>query len=151
MPKCIISDTSCLILFDKIDALNLLFQTYGEITLTPEVSQEYGKPLPDWIKIVSVKNKDKQKEFEKLVDLGEASAIALALELPDSILIIDDKKGRNLAHQLHIEITGTLGTLLKAKQKGLIPSIKPFLDKLKHIEYWLSKDLEEAILRKAGE
>ena len=56
MPKCIISDTSCLILFDKIEALNLLFQTYGEITLTPEVSQEYGKPLPAWIKIVSVKS-----------------------------------------------------------------------------------------------
>lgn len=151
MDKCIISDTSCLILFDKIGALDILYKTYGEITLTPEVLQEYGKSLPDWIKIVSVKNKDKQKEFEKLVDLGEASAIALALELPDSVLIIDDKKGRILAHKLHIELTGTLGTLLKAKQKGVIPAIKPFLNRLKQIEYWLSKDIEDAILKKAGE
>ena len=84
MDKCIISDTSCLILFDKIGALDILHKTYGEITLTPEVSKEYGKSLPHWVKIVSVKNKSKQKEFEKLVDLGEASAIALALELPNS-------------------------------------------------------------------
>jgi predicted nucleic acid-binding protein len=151
MRKCIISDTSCLILFDRIDSLHLLYETYGEITLTPEVFQEYGRSLPDWINIVSVKNKDRQTEFEKLVDLGEASAIALALELPDSVLIIDDKKGRILAHKLNIELTGTLGTLLKAKQKGLIPNIKPFLDKLRQIEYRLSKELEEAILRKAGE
>lgn len=109
MHKCIISDTTCLILFDKIDALNLLFLTYGEITLTPEVSQEYGKSLPEWIKIVSVKNKEKQREFEKLVDAGEASAIALALELPDSILIIDDKKGRNLAQKLHMNLPALLG------------------------------------------
>jgi len=119
MPKYIISDTSCLILFDKIGEIDLLYKTYGEITTTPEVIQEYGKPMPEWIKTEVVKNKVRQMEFEKSVDKGEASTIALALELGDCILIIDDKKGRHLAQELNIELTGTLGTLLKAKQNGI--------------------------------
>jgi predicted nucleic acid-binding protein len=81
MHNVIISDTSCLILLSKIGELDLLYKTYGEITITPEISQEYGRELPIWIKVISVKNKNKQLEFEKIVDLGEASAIALALEL----------------------------------------------------------------------
>lgn len=151
MHKYIISDTSCIILFDKIAALALLHKTYGEIIITPEVAEEYGRFLPDWINIVPVKNKNKQKELEKLVDHGEASAIALALELPDSILIIDDKRGRTLAHKLNIGVTGTLGTLLKAKQQKIISKIKPFIEKLKQIDYRITKDIEEGVLRKAGE
>lgn len=151
MHKCIISDTSCLILFDKIGALDLLFKTYGEITLTPEVAKEYGKRLPEWIVIVPVKNKLRQREFENIVDLGEASAIALALEIPDSILIIDDRKGRSLAMKLHIELTGTLGAILKGKQSGVISEVKPFLEKLKQTDFRISKELEDGILKKTGE
>ena len=151
MHKYIISDTSCLILFDKISSLDLLHKTYGTITLTPEVANEYGRILPDWTNTVPVKNKDKQREFEKLVDHGEASAIALALELPKSILIIDDKRGRTLAHELKIEITGTLGTLLKARQQGIIPKIKPFIEKLRQTDFRITKEIEDGILKKAGE
>jgi hypothetical protein len=131
--------------------LDLLQKTYKKITLTPEVAGKYGKPLPDRINIVEVRDRKKQKEFEKLVDYCEASAIALALELPDSVLIIDDKRGRILAHNLKIIITETLGTLLKAKQQGVIPEIKPYIEKLRQINYRISKEIEEGILRKAGE
>jgi len=151
MPDYIISDTSCIIIFSKIDALEILFKTYSEIIITPEVAKEYGKKLPDWIKIIAAKNKEKQKEFEELVDLGEASAIALAVELPESILIIDDKRGRRLAHKLKLDITGTLGTLLKAKNQKIIPEIKPYIDKLRQINYRITKVIEEEVLRKAGE
>lgn len=151
MHKYIISDTSCLILFDKIGELDLLQKIYREITTTPEVIQEYGRPIPEWIKTETVKNKAKQTEFEKSVDKGEASAIALALELENSILIIDDKRGRKLAQELNIELTGTLGTLLKAKQKGIIPKMKPLVEKLKAIDYRISTDIVEGILKRAGE
>ncbi len=151
MLKYIISDTSCLILFDKIGELGLLQKIYGEITTTPEVIREYGKTMPSWIKTESVKNKDKQAELEKSVDNGEASTIALALELKDCILIIDDKKGRRLALELNIEITGTLGTLLKAKRMGIIPQLRPLLEKLKAIDYRISTELVEGVLKRAGE
>ena len=104
MGRVIISDTSCLILLSKIGELNLLFRTYGEIIITPEISQEYGNLLPNWVKIISVKNKGIQNEFEKIVDIGEASALALALELKNCLVILDDKKGRMLAKKLNIEI-----------------------------------------------
>ena len=114
MHKYVISDTSCLILFEKINSLNLLYEVYNEVILTPEVNAEYGNALQEWMQIMPVKNKARQLEFEKIVDYGEASAIALALEIENCILIVDDKRGRSLAKKLDIEITGTLGTLLKA-------------------------------------
>jgi hypothetical protein len=51
MPKTIISDTSCFIVLANIGALDLLQQTYGSITTTPEVASEYGQSLPDWVEI----------------------------------------------------------------------------------------------------
>ena len=119
--------------------------------LTPEVANEYGKDLQTWMKVIKVKDQQKQSEFEKMVDLGEASAIALALELPDSVLIIDDKRGRILAANLNISITGTLGTLLKAKQLNVISKVKPYLEKLKQIDYRISKEIELEVLNRAEE
>lgn len=151
MAEYIIADTSCLILFDNIGELQILKTVYGAITITPEVRKEYKKLIPDWIKIEKVKNKKRQKLFEKQVDAGEASAIALAIEHKNSILIIDDKRGRRLAASLKIEITGTLGTLMKAKQKGIISEISPSLKKLKLNGFRISKEVEEGILEMAGE
>ena len=151
MHNVIISDTSCLILLSKIGELDLLYKTYGEITITPEISQEYGRELPIWIKVISVKNKNKQLEFEKIVDLGEASAIALALELKNCLVIVDDKRGRILAKNLKLEITGTLGTLLKARQLNVIPKLKPILERLRKIDFRINPEIEIGILRLVGE
>ncbi len=87
----------------------------------------------------------------QFVDEGEASATALAIEHKNSILIIDDKKGRKLAAPLHLSITGTLGTLLKAKQKGIIPKISPLLKRLAKAGFRVSKEVEQGILKMAGE
>ncbi len=77
--KVIIADTSCFILLDKITSLDILFELFGEITTTPEVQHEFGKPLPGWIKIQTVKDNNQQLLLEAEVDKGEASAIALAI------------------------------------------------------------------------
>jgi predicted nucleic acid-binding protein len=47
MHKIIISDTSTLIIFDKINELNLLKQVYGELITTPEIAEEFGERLPN--------------------------------------------------------------------------------------------------------
>ena len=151
MAEYIIADTSCLILFDNIGELQILKRVYGSIIITPEVRKEYKKAIPDWIKTEKVKNKRRQRQFSEIVDAGEASAIALAVEHKNSILIIDDRRGRKLATSLKIEITGTLGTLMKAKQKGIIPQLAPLLKKLKLNGLRISKEVEEGILKMAGE
>lgn len=77
----------------------------------------------------NISNKTYQKVLEASLDKGEASAIALAIEQTDCLLIIDDYKGRKYAEQMGIKITGTLGAIIAAKLNGHIESVKPMLDK----------------------
>ena len=114
MNRVIISDTSCLIALSKIDKLTLLKLLYQESFITNEVYQEFGHHLPDWIVIKEVKDKQKQNELEKRLDRGEASSIALALEIENSSLIIDEVNGRKIAQSLKIDIIGTIGIILLA-------------------------------------
>lgn len=151
MPKIIISDTSCLIILTNIGELELLHKLYGKITTTLDIATEYGEPLPEWIEIVNAADKSKQQILEIQIDKGESSAIALALEIPDSIIILDDYKARKIASVLGLTYTGTIGVIVKAKLQGLIPSIKPILTKIKKTDFRLSEDIELEALKQSGE
>ncbi len=151
MPRILIADTSCLIVLTKIGELDLLRQVYGSISTTPDVAAEYGEALPTWVEVASVQDSYKQLLLEMQLDKGEASAIALALEMPGSTLILDDYKARKVARRLGLALTGTVGILVKAKLKGIIPSIKPLLVKIKQTNFRVSAELELQALREAGE
>lgn len=58
--------------------------------------------------------------------------IVLALEFPESTIILDDLKARKVAERLNLQITGTVGVIVKAKNIGLISSVKPYLDMLRN-------------------
>jgi predicted nucleic acid-binding protein len=103
----IISDTSCLILLFKIDELDILKRLSDNIYITTIIQEEFIKPLPDWIKIKSPTNKNYQQILEMDLDSGEASAIALSMETDNSILVIDDLKGRKIAAKLNLRYSGT--------------------------------------------
>jgi predicted nucleic acid-binding protein len=120
MNKIIISDTSCLIALGNIGLLRILKDLFKEIIITEEVKGEFGEQLPEWITVRKVNNINRQAEIALKLDQGEASSIALALELEDSILIIDELKGRTVALSYHLEIIGTIGVLLLADRNGLI-------------------------------
>ena len=149
--KLIISDTSCFIILSNIGELNLLQLLYKQIVTTEEIAEEFGESLPDWVEIISVSDKAKQKLLEMQVDKGEASAIALALESENPFLIIDDNKARKLAHNLKLNLTGTIGVIVAAKQKGIIESIKPILKKIKETNFRINADLELQALIQAEE
>lgn len=151
MQNAIISDTSCLILLDKIGEIELLHKLFGTILTTGEVAEEFGSSLPTWVKITEPVNKSYQLFIEDSLDKGEASAIALAVECENSLLIIDDLKGRKFALQIGLNITGTIGVIVEAKLSGLIPSIRPVLLKIKQTNFRLSDKLEALILKKVGE
>ncbi len=151
MRKTIISDTSCLILLHKIGELNLLHRLFGIVSITPEISEEYLFPLPDWISVESPTNKTYQRILEASLDKGESSAIALGIEKANSLLIIDELKGRKFAEKLGLNVTGTLGIFVVAKREGLIPSTKPVLDKIKMTDFRISRILEKRILELSGE
>ena len=151
MPNVIISDTTCLILFQKIDKLDILRQVYHDIITTPEVAKEFGDELPDWIKIVSVIDIKYQEFLETQIDRGEASAIALGKEMDSPLLLLDDLKARKLAAKLKLKFTGTLGIIHKAKQIGVIKKIRPLIDKLLLTNFRISQNIIDELLAKNDE
>ena len=151
MQRIIISDTSCLILLEKLDEMQLLQKLFGEVTITSEIADEFGNPLPGWIKINNATDNNYQSMLESFVDKGEASAIALAVEHPECLLILDDLKARKLAKELKINYSGTLGILVEGKLSGHINSMKIVLEKIKKTNYRITPSLEKKILSRSGE
>jgi len=147
----IITDTSCLIALTKINVLHLLHELYEHVVITEEIYAEFGEPLPEWIEIKQVANKKYQQLLENTLDKGEASAIALAIELEEVLLVVDDLKGRKEAERLGLKITGTLGILFRMKQMGKLSVLKPYLEVLQTAGFRVAPAVIEKILQKSGE
>ena len=159
MPE-VITDTSPIQYLYQTNLLDLLPTLYGQITMPQAVADELAQgqsqniPLPDpaslsWLTIGLV-----QSELVPLVpDLGagEREVLTLALETPDSLVLLDDALARRYARQLGVVFTGTLGVLLKAKQSGYINSIRPVLDQLDDLRFRLDPTTRVAVLRLAEE
>jgi predicted nucleic acid-binding protein len=150
MSSIVISDTSCLIALNNINSLNILKDLYNEVIITNEVKNEFGESLPNWINVVKVQDLQKKRELEEVLDAGEASSIALSLEIEDSILIIDELKGRKIASSLNIKIIGTIGILILAHKKGLIKDLITVILKLVNSGFRLSDDLLNSIVDQFG-
>jgi predicted nucleic acid-binding protein len=117
--------------------------------------QERGIDVPivssiDWIHVRSASEKS---ALRISVDLGqgEAEVIALGLELPGSLLVLDDQLARRIARLNGMAVTGTLGILLRAKHAKLLPSIRPTLKKLQSTNMCLPEDLVHSVLVEAKE
>ena len=151
MQKIIVSDTSCLILLHKIGHLSLLKSLFGKITITSIIANEYGQRLPDFISVEDPQDKIYQQILEGFLDPGEASAIALSLEKDDCLLIIDDIKGRKEARKLNLNVTGTIGILIVAKEKGIIKSITEVFNKITKTDFRISEALILAAKHRCGE
>jgi predicted nucleic acid-binding protein len=143
--RIIVSDTSCLIGLTNIGFLDVVQQLFETITITPEVVAEYGEPLPSWVHIQAVTDTGKTAAYNRFIDLGESSAIALAMELNDTLLIVDDLQARQFAMSLGLEITGTLGILIRAYNKGIITDLKTVVSKLKDSGFYLPANIDQLI------
>jgi len=151
MSKIIISDTSCLIALDRIGRLDLLQKIFTNVYTTKIIALEFEENLPDWIIIKDVADLDKIEQLKVTLDPGEASAITLALETENSVLIIDEKKGRKVAVSLNIAIIGTLKVLLIAKNRGFIVSVKEIVNEMQYYSFRFSKTVVDEILSLAGD
>jgi len=145
----VIADTTCFILLENIGEFNLLRSLFSKIVTTNTIAAEFGSPLPEWIEIRTPKNISFQNSLD--IDAGEASAITLAMESESALLILDDNKGRKTAEQLNLQYTGTLGIILKAKNVGLITSVKPIFQKIQQTNFRFSKKVLDEIYALANE
>ncbi|CAN5761099.1 DUF3368 domain-containing protein [soil metagenome] len=151
MPNAVISDASCLIILTEIGSASLLRAVFGSVITTPEIAAEVGFDLPNWIEIVSPTDLRILDQMPTSIDHGEATAIALALEMVGSTLIIDDLSARNYAIRLGMQVTGTLGVLINAKLDGHIVSIKPYIEKIRNTNFRFSKTAERTAYVLANE
>jgi len=138
----VIADASRLITLDNIDETGLLPKLYDHIYVTPEVAAEVGDSLPNWIEQRWSTNRDLVAELTKELEIGEASSIALALETPNCLLVIDEKKGRRTARKLGIEIIGTFGIILNAFESGLIEKPDTIVERLEQPGFRFSETLK---------
>jgi len=71
------------------------------------------------------------------------------METPDSTIILDDFKARKVADRFGLNITGTIGVIIKAKLIGVIPSIKPIIEKIKKTDFRFSSEIELLALKES--
>ena len=154
----IVSDTGPLAVLFKARLLFILKEVHEEVLVPEAVARELRRKPEGtiifsdnpWINATEVKNTELVKALMLVVDEGEAEAIALALHSGARILI-DEKRGRNAARKLVLEIRGTLGLFVEAKKKGTIGSVKECIGELLETGYYLDAELIEEVLRKADE
>lgn len=156
-----ISNTSPLLYLHQIGVLGWLPRLFGEVWVPGAVVQELEKGkrkgcnVPDlegcgWVRFVE----PVVMPSEWLVlDLGpgELATMALALENPGHVVLLDDDLARRVAKAAGLTVWGTLKVLLEAKAQGLTEHIEPFLSQLVSAGMWLSSDVQERILLLAGE
>jgi predicted nucleic acid-binding protein len=148
MSDLVIADTSCLIVLQKINRLTILKELFNSISITPDIYLEFGQEIPEWIVIREIKDKKKKQLLQLELDEGEAGAIVLAMENEGSLLLIDERKGRKVASDLGLNIMGTLGVIIKAKELKMIDSLSVEIDKMKAANFRMSEKLIKQIIRK---
>lgn len=147
----VIADASPLIGLDRAGHLDLLPGVFADLTAPPAVVAEFGR-RPDWLREVHVKRPSEVALLRALTfGAGESEALAVALEHPGSTVLLDEKRARRFAVGRGIAVIGTAGAVLRAKQRGLIPVVRPVLDDLLATGFRLSETLYLGTLRRAGE
>lgn len=146
--KIIIADASCLITLENINETDLLPKLYEHIVVTPEVADEVGSSLPEWVDQRPSSNHTLIDQLSSNLEIGEATSIALALELGDCLLIIDEKKGRRTARELGIEITGTFGVVMTGIESGFIAEPDTIVERLERAGFRISDNLKERMRSK---
>ena len=161
MPPDVICNTSPLLYLHRTEVLDWLPQLFGEIWITRGVKQELetgrikGFNVPhidayEWIKVVDP-NVMPPEWLSIDLGIGELSTMALALENPGKIVVLDDALARRHATVSGLIVWGTLKVLLEAKAKGLTENVGPLLVRLEEQGMWFSEEIKIRILSLAGE
>jgi predicted nucleic acid-binding protein len=156
-----VSNTSPLLYLHRIGGLEWVQALFSEIWIPQAVVEElragaergHDVPQPEHLGWLAVVEPGSVPSEWLALDLGagELAAMALALENPDRIVLLDDALARRIGQAAGLTVWGTLRILLEAKAKGLTDSLAPHLDKLAAAGMWMSREIRERVLSLAGE
>lgn len=165
MPTPAVSNTSPIWNLASIGLLELLQEQFSLVYIPddvwrelhaagdgPELRSIQGAEKAQWLKVASLKSPHVQQSLMLELHSGEAAAIALALEMEISRILMDETEGRSAAKIMGLHPTGILGILLRAKNDGKIISVSDEMIRLRHeAGFFISDSLFQHVQRVAGE
>lgn len=158
----VVVNTTPLIALSHVGQLEVLKMLYGSIVIPEAVYRELSVKTDsvckrtvdnslDWIQIGSIQNQMAKSMYKTQLHEGEVEVMILSKEIGADVVIIDDANAKKHAKYLELPVTGTLGVLIKAKQKGYIHELKPILQRMTDKGIYISKNLIELCLKQVGE
>lgn len=157
----VVPNTSPLIFLSKIDRLSILNQIYTKIIVPQSVVNELSvkpeekNPLQNLLKRGNFLQKTASRKYIQKIspDLGagERETLALGLETNADLVIIDELQGRNVARDHNLSFTGTIGVLIEAHEREIIPSVQKELDRLIESGMWIDETFYNTILEAVKE
>ena len=140
--------------------IDVLQSLYGRVMVPRAVVAELaegarrGIAVPDppglsWVSVESVRG---TALIQLVADLGagEREVMALATQRPGALVILDDARARRHARLLRLRLTGTLGVLLRAKERGKVAALTPWIERLVTLGFHLDDATRVSLLRLAG-
>lgn len=140
----VVSNTSPILNLAIVGQLELMRQQFEHVYVPPAVlselkvqeerpgSKEIRAALKSgWIQLQEINSSSLNVQLlQQALDRGEAEAIALAIDLQADWTLLDERDGRKVAKSLGLKVTGVLGILLRAKQKGELFSVSEVINAL---------------------
>ncbi len=163
MPKRpLVCDTTVLLYLGRIDCIDLLPALFSQLYVPDVVMLELdmGRLLRpgtvdprdfDWITPITVAQETVDALPPNRLGAGERAVIAYAHSQQGCLAGLDDLQARHLAESLGLEVAGTPGILLRARQSNLLPSVRSLIDALIAQGFRLDAELYQDILVLAGE
>lgn len=160
--RIVVVNSTPIIALSAIHRLDLFKHLYGEIIIPKAVHDEVMVKkdsisqlalarAKDWIITKSITNNEAKKFFKVQLHDGEVEVMLLGRELEADLLVIDDYTAREYAKYLDFKVTGTLGVILRAKEKGIVKEVKPLITDLRENGIYISENLFIDVLKMAGE
>jgi predicted nucleic acid-binding protein len=154
----VVCDSDPLIALGRLDKLGLLFELFqdlqvpravlAECVLRPELAN--AKRIQSAVSIGLLLLCEAQPVRVDGLGAGESAAIGRAMEI-GAALLADDLAARHYAQGLGLTLIGTLGVLVRAKRKGLVPAVRPLVEQLRAGGQRLSHSAVAEALTAAGE
>lgn len=155
-----VADTGPLRYLVLIEAIEILPRLFDDV-LVPDVVQaelchahapgkvrQWADAVPAWLTVVpTLPTLDPDLQT---LDAGERAAIALAVAIQPTLILMDERAGVAIARARGLEVTGTLGLLDRAAQRDLIDLAGAFAE-LEATNFYLPKDLRDALLKRDRE